>query len=79
MQAVVGSGKREKVAPKKMNLLEFYEVKKRTLALELSPETKSYRGQIKFELSLKMTEVVVGAAAGEANAATETKQVSKLV
>ena len=42
MTAVVG--KREKVAPKKMNLLEFYEVKKRTLALELSPETKSYRG-----------------------------------
>ena len=55
MTAVVG--KREKVAPKKMNLLEFYEVKKRTLALELSPETKSYRGQIKFELSLRMTDV----------------------
>lgn len=38
------TAKREKLAPKRANILEFYSVTKRTLALELDPETKSYRG-----------------------------------
>ena len=39
-----------------MNLLDFYSVKRQTLALELSPETKSFRGQIKIELVLQMVD-----------------------
>ena len=40
--------------------MEFYTVRKRSLAFELSPETRSYRGQLKVELALRMADAPQG-------------------
>ena len=34
--------------------MQFYSVTKRSLAFELNPETRSFRGQIRMDLALKM-------------------------
>ena len=49
-------GPREKKQPAKFSLVQFYRVKKRTLAFELDPETRSYRGQMRFDLALRMSQ-----------------------
>ena len=56
MAASTGGGKREKSVAKRLNLMEFYNIKKRTVAFELNPQTKSYRGQVRMELALKINE-----------------------
>ena len=44
------------MAPVKMNLLDFYVVKKRNLAFQLDPKSRSYQGQVRIELQLKEVE-----------------------
>ena len=43
----------EKQQPENLDLLTFYRVAKRTLALKLEPQALSFRGQITFDLELK--------------------------
>ena len=59
-QPVILGSKREKAQPKKFNIMEFYTIAKRSLAFELQPETMSFRGQVRMELTLKMVDTPKG-------------------